>query len=75
MVDLGERLTALLQVLVACVDVGLHREGRVIVTRHLLMIEMGTPAFSSRLSVVCRESCRRILGSPARLSMRVNSSE
>ena len=34
-VDLGERLAALLQVLIARVDVGLHRERRVIVTRPL----------------------------------------
>jgi hypothetical protein len=31
------------------------------------MIEMGTPAFSSRLSVVCRESCRPIFGQPRAL--------
>ena len=31
-VDLGERLTALLQVVVTRVDVGLHRERRVVVT-------------------------------------------
>jgi hypothetical protein len=34
-VDLGERLTALLQIVVARVDIGLHRERRVIVARPL----------------------------------------
>jgi hypothetical protein len=54
--DLGQRLTALLQVVITRVHVG----------PHLLMIELGTPDFSSRLTVVWRESCRRI-GQPGAL--------
>ena len=52
LVNLGERGLAALQVFLARVDVGLLRERRVIVTAHLLMIEIGTPACSMSVRVV-----------------------
>jgi hypothetical protein len=42
--DLGQRLAALLRVLVAGVDVGLHRERRVVVCRPLVMIKAAPAA-------------------------------
>jgi hypothetical protein len=41
-----------LQVLIAGVDVGLLGERRVVVARHLLMMEIGTPACSISVRVV-----------------------
>ena len=70
LVDAGKRPGDLPQVLVARVDIGLHRERGVVVPAHLLTMEIGTPAFSIRDRVVCRESCSLILRSPARLSRR-----
>jgi hypothetical protein len=43
---------------VAGVYVGLLDEGRVVVPAHVVTMEMGTPACSIRVSVVCQESCR-----------------
>jgi hypothetical protein len=66
LVNAGERLGGLLQVLVARVDIGLHGErGVVVPPADLLTMEIGTPAFSIRDRVVCRESCSLILRRPS----------
>ena len=58
------------QVRVARVDVGVLSERGVVVPRPLLMIEIGTPACSIRVKVVCLESCKVMRRRPARLSRR-----
>ena len=53
LVNLGERGLAALQVLVACMDVGLLGERRVVTTRPLAEIEIGTPACLLVTAAVC----------------------